>query len=134
MSFRQGAGNSGLHLDLQEYLFLVQEIEQEPPQHKYPYIENQVSCRFAWHKFHNSAEKQFGSEAEAYEFHGHIDGDGVHTYDLERECPFVVSLHVYYIIEEGEHKERVRAYYTGETAAPEVLVDREEYVPYETHC
>ena len=95
--------------DLQECVFLIKEVEEQPADSDVSHSVNYSSPSLR-DMAYDSREEEFVDAAEAEDLLCKIDGDGVQTDHSEEKSPLLPSLHIYYIIEQCEHSEAVCTY------------------------
>ena len=114
-----GGGRS----DLEVYLFPVEEPQQQPADGDVPRRENHGG-RLGREFRSQPAEEELRGVAHADDPLDHVNRDRIDADDLEEIGPPPPLAHIYYIIEQREHAQRVGSGGEYEGRSPELLVDR----------
>lgn len=96
----------GLHFE--EYLLLVEEVQEKPAQENVARGINHLSPLFGYQAY-DTGEEELVGETEIDDFLRKIYGDGIHAHHCKGEGPLAVSAHVNDPIEDGEHPNAVAA-------------------------
>ena len=105
---------------------LVEEIQKQPAGSEIPGLENHSAERFGTYG-RESAEEKLGNGTETYYCLGEIDGDGVHADHAEESRKLFPASDVDAVVENGEHRDRIRSCNEDESTGPHALVYREPY-------
>ena len=92
--------------DLEEDLLFVEEVEEEPAYKYETCVIDYIAPCFRKH-FHKSSQEEVPDAAETDYSLCHVDGNGVHSHHSEEEGPFLPSLDINDVIEQGEHSQTV---------------------------
>ena len=93
-------------LYFQENLLFIKEVHCKPADTK----ESGLICYFCpglRHEFHKSSKEEIDCASNVHYSRKQIDCDGVKSYHLKANCPFLPSFHIDDIVEQSHHCEAV---------------------------